>query len=131
MHLSVAHFSEQLLARHPFTKDTECSLCVQDKRPKVILSFSPFSLLFFVFFSLFFSLFLFLLSCAITLSKYLASVTPKHPPCQVFLMERKSTYAKHLGQLHLLVLELVTPEQREMLQPGKRGRKAKQQGTGG
>ena len=46
-------------------------------------------------------------------------------------MERKAAYAKHLGQLHLLVLELVTPEQRELLQPGKRGRKAKQSVTGG
>ena len=46
-------------------------------------------------------------------------------------MERKAAYAKHLGQLHLVVLELVTPEQREQLQPGKRGRKAKQLVTGG
>ena len=109
MHLSVAHFSEQLLARHPFSKDTECTLCVQEKRAKVPLPFL-------------FLLVVYLPSCS-TLSK--------PPPCQVFLMERKAAYAKHLGQLHLLVLELVTPEQRELLQPGKRGRKAKQPVTGG
>ena len=45
-------------------------------------------------------------------------------------MDKRSTYVKHLGILHLLVLELVTPEQRELLQPAKRGRKAKQIGAG-
>ena len=39
MHLSVAHFSEQLLAWHPFSKDTQCTLCLQDNRAKVPLTF--------------------------------------------------------------------------------------------